>query len=194
MNVVWNECGLKWMWSQMNVVSNECGLKWLWSQMNVVSNECGLKWLWSQMNVVSNECGLKWTWSQMKWSQMNRSQMKVVSNVVVSIEVVSNELSQMNGLKWIGLNSQGTSLNTTNRLLHPNRFERSLLKSFPIVKIPVNTLSHRLIHPLLIPRAGKMFLLDRTAFEKMHPKKTPLFTSNTAVIVFYITYCSSIGL
>jgi len=47
-------------WSQMNVVSNECGLKWLWSQMNVVSNEYGLKWLWSQMNLVSDECGPKW--------------------------------------------------------------------------------------------------------------------------------------
>jgi len=121
-NVVSNECSLKWMWSQMNVVSNKCGLKWLWSQMSVVSNECGLKWkslkwVWSQMTVVSNdwcqmnvvsnekvsnECdlkwtGLKWTWSQMKWSQMNRSQMNVVSNVVVSNKLglrwmVSNEL------------------------------------------------------------------------------------------------------
>jgi len=27
----------------MTVVSNECGLKWLGSQMNVVSNDCGLK-------------------------------------------------------------------------------------------------------------------------------------------------------
>jgi len=26
----------------MNVVSNECGLKWMWSQLNVVSTECGL--------------------------------------------------------------------------------------------------------------------------------------------------------
>jgi len=102
MNVVSNECGLKWMWSQMNVVSNEWGLKW-----------SGLKWMWSQMkkpyvNVVSNEqvskecvlkwsvlkwIGLKWMLSQMSWSQMN---------------VVSNEWSQMNGLKWIGLNSHGT--------------------------------------------------------------------------------------
>jgi len=89
MNVVSNECGLKWTglkwtalrwtWSQMNVVSNDRGLKgmwsqmngckWMvaneWSQMNVVSNEHGLKWTWSQMNVVSNERGLKWTWSQM---------------------------------------------------------------------------------------------------------------------------------
>jgi len=104
MNVVSNECSLKWMWSQMNVVSNECGLKRLWSQMNVVSNDCGLKWMWSQMNVVSNDCGLKWMWSQMSmgsndcglkwsglkwmWSQMNRS------NVVVSNE---------RGLKWSGL-------------------------------------------------------------------------------------------
>ena len=88
-NMVSNECGLKWMWSQMNrsqmnssqmnVVSNERGLKWSRSQRNVVSNEwlqmngCkwmvsnerGLKWTWSQMNVVSNERGLKWTWSQM---------------------------------------------------------------------------------------------------------------------------------
>ena len=84
MNVIWNECGLKWMWSQMNVVSNECGLKWMWSQTTVVSNECGLKWVWAQMTVVSNdqvsnECGLKWT-GQMSWSQMN-----VVSNEVVSI-------------------------------------------------------------------------------------------------------------
>jgi len=107
MNVVSNECGLKWTWSQMNVVSNE------WSRMNVVSNECGLKWkslkwMWSQMNTsqmngVSNErslkwsghkwIGLKWTWFQMSWSQMN---------------VVSNEWSQLNGLNWIGPNSHGT--------------------------------------------------------------------------------------
>ena len=39
---------------QTNVVSNDCGLKWTWSQMNVVSNE--------QVSnvVVSDECGLKW--------------------------------------------------------------------------------------------------------------------------------------
>ena len=48
MNVVANECGRKWMWSQMNAVSNECGIKWI-----------GLKWTWSQRNdlkgMVSNE-------------------------------------------------------------------------------------------------------------------------------------------
>ena len=88
-----NECGLKWMWSQMNVVSNECGLKWMWSQINrsqinVVSSECGLKWIWAQMNVVSNECGLKWMWSQMN----------VFSNEQVSYEC---------GLKWAGLKCRG---------------------------------------------------------------------------------------
>jgi len=104
--MVWNECDLKWMWSQMNVVSNEYGLRWSglkwsglkwmwsqmkWSQMNLVSNECGLKWLWPQMNVVQNECGLKWVWSQMKWSKMKKSHMNVVSNEQVSNIVVSNE-------------------------------------------------------------------------------------------------------
>jgi len=75
------------MWSQMNVVSNECGLKWMWSQMNVVSNEYGLKWMWPQMkkchvNVVSNgqasnvvvssERGVvSKEWSQMNWSQLS---------------------------------------------------------------------------------------------------------------------------
>ena len=107
MNVVSNECGLKWMWSQMNVVSNEYGLKWMWPQMNVASNDCGLKWMQSQMNAVSNECGLKWLWSQMKKSQMNRSQMNrsqmnrsqinMVSNVMVSNVMVSNQ----RGLKWM---------------------------------------------------------------------------------------------
>ena len=99
MNVVSNECGLKWIWSQMKwsqinvvsneVVSNDCGLKWMWSQMK-----------WSQMNVVSNDCGLKWMWSQMKWYRMN-----VVSNdcglkwLCSQMNVVSNEC----GLKWTGL-------------------------------------------------------------------------------------------
>ena len=88
------------MWSQSNVGSNDCGLKWLWSQMTVVSNDCGLKWMWSQMKwslrtVCSNECGLKWLWSQMN--------------------VVSNEWSQMNGLKWIGLNSHGTAAANSRR-------------------------------------------------------------------------------
>jgi len=131
MNVVSNECGLKWMWSQSNVVSNECGLKWMWSQMNVVSNERDLKWMWSpvnrsQMNVVSNECGLKWMWSQMNvvsneqvsyecglrwtgikwmWSQMNRSNMNVVSNKQVSNVVVSSGRGlKWSGLKWMVLN------------------------------------------------------------------------------------------
>jgi len=44
----------------MNVVSNEFGLKWIWSQTNVVSNECGLQWK-----------SLKWMWPQMNRSQMN---------------------------------------------------------------------------------------------------------------------------
>jgi len=98
MNVVSNECGLKWMWSQMNVVSNEGGLKWRGSQMKGVSNECGLNWMWSQKNVVLNECGLKWMWSQMNWSQMN-----VVSNdcglkwIWFQMNVVSHEC----GLEWM---------------------------------------------------------------------------------------------
>jgi len=89
MNVVSNECGRKWMWSQMNVVSNECGPKWMLSQMNVVPNECGLKWMWSQMNVVSNECGLKWMWAQMN----------VVSNEKISYECGLKRT----GLKWSSL-------------------------------------------------------------------------------------------
>ena len=68
MNVVSNDCGLKWMWSQMNVVSNKCGLKWTWSQMS-----------WSQMNVDSNE------WSQMNVDSNEWSQRNVVSNELVSI-------------------------------------------------------------------------------------------------------------
>jgi len=39
MNVVLNDCGLKWMMSQMNVVSNECGLKWTGLKCR------GLKWI-----------------------------------------------------------------------------------------------------------------------------------------------------
>jgi len=31
------------MRSKINVVFSECGLKRMWSQMSVVSNECGLK-------------------------------------------------------------------------------------------------------------------------------------------------------
>jgi len=91
MNVVSNECGLKWMWSQMNVVSNDCGLKWMWSQMNVFSNEV------VSNDWVSNECGLKCRGLKWAWSQMNGLKW-----------MVSNEWSQMNGLKWIGLNSHGT--------------------------------------------------------------------------------------
>ena len=107
MHVASNECGLKWLWSQMNVVSNECGLKWLWSQMNVVSNEyglkwtglkwTGLKWIWSQINVVSNvsyECVLKWT--GLKWTGLKCRGLKRMWSHL--------KWSQMNSLKWIGLN------------------------------------------------------------------------------------------
>jgi len=103
MNVASNDCGLKWLWSQMTVISNDCDLKWTWSQMTVVSNEYRLKWMWSQIAVVSSECGLKWT-----WSQMNRFHMNMVSNEQVSNVVVSNE----RGLRWIGLNCQHTEWNT----------------------------------------------------------------------------------
>jgi len=85
----------------MNVVSNDCGLKWMWSQMIEVSNERGLKWIWAQMNVVSNECGLKWTGLIWMWSQINRSQMS---------------WSQMNGLKWIGLNCLYTAFGTSPKV------------------------------------------------------------------------------
>ena len=137
---------LKWMWkkSHVNVVSNECGLKWK-----------SLKWMWSQINVVSNEQvskerGLKRTWSQKKWSQMkwsqmkrshmkrcqmnrsqmnrsqmnrsqmNRSQMSWSQMSWSQMNAVSNERSQMNDLKWIGLNSHGTvSVSCRSRLFLP---------------------------------------------------------------------------
>ena len=100
---------MKWpqmKWSQINVVSNECGLKWLWSQINVVSNDCGLKWTWSQMkkslvNVVSNELGLKWLWSQMKWSRMNRCQMmQVLYECGLKNRGLKRMVSNERGLKW----------------------------------------------------------------------------------------------
>ena len=53
---------------QFNVVSNECGFKWTWSQMNVVSNECDLKWKSLKFR------GLKWTWflvNGLKWIGLN---------------------------------------------------------------------------------------------------------------------------
>ena len=95
-NVVSNECGLKWVWSQMNVVSNEC--------MNVVSNECGLKWMY--------ECGLKWMWSQMNRSPMNRFQMNRSQ-----MNVVSNEC----GLKWKSLIWMWSQMNRSQI----NRFQLS---------------------------------------------------------------------
>ena len=96
-----NRFTLKW---KMNVVSNECGLKWMWFQMNVVSNDCGFKWTWSQMNVVSNEQvsnerGLKW--SGLKWIGLKRSGLK--------FRGLKWTWFLVNGLKWIGLNSHGTN-------------------------------------------------------------------------------------
>ena len=111
MNVVSNDCSLKWMWSQMIEDSNECGLKWTWFQMNVVLNECGLKrtglkWMWSQMNVVSNEqvwyeCGLKWSGLKcrgLRWMVSNELVSIVCTPFTSVLEILSTVDSKFKGI------------------------------------------------------------------------------------------------
>jgi len=124
----------------MTVISNDCGLKWLWSQMNVVSCEWGLKWIRCQMNMALNECCLKWTGLKWMWSQMNRSQMNVVSNEQVSYECglkwtgLKWTWSQMNGLKWIGLNCLNTIKTSKNPPVPTqNNLDFKLAASRPIL-------------------------------------------------------------
>jgi len=186
MNVVSNECslkwsGFKWLWSQMTVVSNDCGLKWMWSQMNVVSNEvvsneCGLKWLWSHINVVSNECGLKWMWSQIN---------------VVSNEQVSNERglkcighkwrwSEMNGLKWIGLNSHGTVLHLRH---HSQKIRTPQPKIFFQVQATRLAVSFELLTGLVALTGPEKFSRKATCVSVFFSWKSPIAAGRQSVKV-----------